>query len=97
VVELMQHQGLDRAGARGGPVLLGEEEKLALSEAVAMVWGRAAGRNPGSVETHAAVLKDWATRGLNGVVLETVVSRDKWYTSKQAVERFMARTSRRSG
>ena len=92
LVELMQNQGLDRAGARGGPVLLGEEEKIPLSEAVAMIWGRAVSRNPESVETHAALLKGWVTKGLKGAVLETVVARNKWYTRRQAVERFMAQT-----
>lgn len=44
VVELMQHQGLERAGARAGGILLSKERRIPLGDAVALIWGAGADR-----------------------------------------------------
>jgi hypothetical protein len=37
---------------------------------------------------HAEILQSWATKGLGGRVLEATVHKDRWYTSREAIERF---------
>lgn len=88
LVELLHRQGDDRAGARTGQLLFGKEKKIKLVEAVGMVWGRSAMRDPESRSAHEEILRRFATRGIDGIVLETVVSRNNWVTSLEAVERF---------
>lgn len=88
LVELMLHHGLERAGSRGGPVLLGKEKKIKLSEAVPLVWSKSAAKSQESLHSHTEILKLWATLGMNGVVLETTVTGKTWYTSREAVSRF---------
>jgi hypothetical protein len=88
VVELMHHQGLERAGARGGGILLSKEERIPLSDGVAMIWGRAAAKTTQGLATHTSILKLWATKGMNGVVLETEARGERWFTTREAVQRF---------
>lgn len=97
VIELLQHHGFERAGARGVQILRGGEEKIPLSDAVELVWGRSAAQTPESVENHTGILRLFATKGVNGAVLETEFSRGRWFTSREAVQRFMAQAFGQSG
>jgi hypothetical protein len=92
LVTIRHDQGDSRAGARTGPLILGREELIPLEGAVALVWGKSAAKKPESRQAHTSILELFATRGLDGVILETTVKWKKWYTSREAVERFMART-----
>jgi hypothetical protein len=48
-----------------------------------------------SIRQHAEILKMFAAAGINGVFLDTAVQGDEWFTSREAVERFMNATLRR--
>jgi hypothetical protein len=63
--------------------MLSGETLVPLSEAVGWIQERT-GRRP-----HLATLHRWATRGVRGVVLETVAVGHLRYTSTAALERFM--------
>lgn len=91
LVQIRQNQGDVRAGAREGPLILGGEKLIRLEEAVALVWGKSAAAKPEGRRAHAGILELFATQGLNGVILETIVKWKKWHTSREAVERFMLR------
>ena len=52
--------------------------------------------NSGSHPSSSSILKLFAADGVNGVRLETTRDGNQWYTTREAVERFMARTFRRS-
>lgn len=91
LVQIRHDQGDARAGARDGPLILGKEPLIRLEDAVALVWGSSAARTPEGRHAHAGILELFATKGLNGVVLETTVKRKRWHTSREAVERFMLR------
>lgn len=91
LVELMQHQGIGRAGARSGRLIWNREKKVPLSTAVELVWGKHAARKKESLEAHIGILELWATKGMNGIVLETTEISGKAVTSREAVRRFMDR------
>ena len=91
LVQIRQAQGDTRAGAREGPLILGDEKVIRLEDAVALVWGKSVAAGPQSRRAYAGILELFATQGLNGVVLETIVKWKKWHTSREAVERFMLR------
>ena len=91
LVKIRHDQGDVRAGARDGPLILGREELIPLEDAVALVWGKSAAKKPESRQAHTGILELFATKGLDGVILETTVKWKKWYTSREAVERFMLR------
>jgi hypothetical protein len=92
LIELLQLQGKERAGARSGDVLFGNEKRIPLAEAVPLIWGKSAAKGKSSCDSHVGILKIWATKGLNGTVLETVVSGKRWMTSREAVKRFREQT-----
>jgi hypothetical protein len=71
------------------------EVRIPLDEAVGLVWGRTVTRAPESIRQHAEILKMFAAEGINGVFPETAVDGDEWFTSREAVERFMNATFRR--
>lgn len=89
VVELLHRHGNQCAGARGGKLLWDRERRISLEEAAKLVWGKSVAKEAESLRIHAEILKSWAAKGLNGNVLESNVSRGKWYTSQEAVNRFL--------
>jgi hypothetical protein len=91
LVQIRRDQGDLRAGSREGPLILGGEKLIHLEDAVALVWGKTAAAEPEDRRAHACILELFATQGLNGVILETIVKWKKWHTSREAVERFMLR------
>lgn len=91
LVQLLHDKGDARAGARDGPLILGSETLIRLEDSVGLVWGASTARNPDSREAHVGILELFATKGLNGVILETTVHRKEWHTSREAVERFKSR------
>ena len=88
VVQIRHDQGDVRAGARAGSILIRNEQLIPLEDAVGLVWGKSVAADPMSRRAHTSILELFATKGLNGVVLETTVRSEKWHTSREAVERF---------
>jgi hypothetical protein len=60
------------------------EDLIVLAKAAAWIAERTGGRRP-----NISTLHRWATRGVRGVVLETVAVGHVRYTSVEAVQRFM--------
>jgi len=88
VVQLLQHHGYEDAGMRGGRISIDSEKRITLQEAATFIWSKSVAKNPESLRMHAEILRGWATKGLGGRVLEATVRRNRWYTSREAVERF---------
>jgi hypothetical protein len=65
-----------------------DEDRISLEDAVSIFWGKSAAKDAESRGIHADLLKRWAIAGMNGVLLEAETVRGKWYTSRQAVQRF---------
>src|SRR3954470_17381590 len=70
VVTLLHHHGYEEAGSTGGLLGGDEEERIPLSEATRLIW-RDDTPDAELIETRVESLKDFATRGLDGHVLET--------------------------
>jgi hypothetical protein len=66
----------------------GDEDRISLEDAVSIFWGKSAAKDPQSRGIHADFRKYWAVLGMNGVLLEAETVQGKWYTSRQAVQRF---------
>jgi len=62
---------------------LGTETVLSLNQAAKAAPGR----------PHLATIWRWAQRGVKGVKLETIVVGGRRFTSSEAIERFIARTT----
>jgi len=89
VCTLITHHSCAQHSDQPSPRLFSsQEDRITLEEAVPMVWGKSAAKNPESLKIHTSFLKHWARVGINSAVLETDVVDGVWYTSKQAVERF---------
>lgn len=65
--------------------MLDNEDLVVLPKAAAWIATRTGGRRP-----NISTLHRWATRGVRGVVLETVAVGHVRYTSIEAVQRFLA-------
>ena len=86
---LLSHQKWEWIDLPPRPSLFsGHEERISLEDAVAILWGKSAAKTAESRDIHADFLKHWAVAGLNGVLLEAEAVQGKWYTSRQAVQRF---------
>ena len=90
LVALLQQGGDERAGAKYGQLLFGQESLIPLSEAIGIVWGKTVTKDAESAQAHEEILKGWCTHGIGGIVLETTISRGHWMTSRKAVARFQA-------
>jgi hypothetical protein len=88
LIDLLQKQGDERAGARLAPLAFSREKSVTMEQAAKLFWGKSVAKDAESLEVHVGFLKGWATKGLNGVVLETQLFHNKWVTSRQAVDRF---------
>lgn len=89
VCTLITHHGCAQHSDQPSPRLFSSQEaRITLEEAVPMVWGKSAAKDPASLQIHANFLKHWARVGINAAVLETDVVDGVWYTSQEAVERF---------
>lgn len=89
VCTLITHHGCARYSDPPSPKLFSRREvRITLEEAVPMVWGKSAAKDPESLRIHTSFLKHWARVGINAAVLETDVVDGVWYTSQEAVERF---------
>lgn len=64
--------------------MLDNEDLVVLTKAAAWIANRTGGRRP-----NISTLHRWATRGVRGVVLETVAVGHVRYTSIEAVRRFL--------
>ena len=64
------------------------EDRIPMEDAVSIFWGKSAAKDTESLDIHADFLRQWATVGINGVLLETEIIGGKWYTSRKAVQRF---------
>jgi hypothetical protein len=93
LAEVLRRLSSLQSASGNGPIPL--EGRIPLKEAVGLVWGRSATKNPESIRNHADILKLFAAQGINGVFLETAVQGNDWFTSREAVERFMDATFRR--
>lgn len=65
--------------------MLDHEDLVVLPKAAAWIADRTGGRRP-----NISTLHRWATRGVRGVVLETVAVGHVRYTSIEAVQRFLS-------
>lgn len=88
LVQLLHHHGYSEAGMRGARISLNHEKPITLEEAAKLFWGKSVAKNPESLRVHAEILQSWTTKGLGGRVLEANVRKGRWYTSREAVERF---------
>jgi hypothetical protein len=88
LLTLLQRQGVEWRDRPSPRLFSGDEQRILLEDAVRIVWGKAAAKDAESLGAHTEILKGWASHGLNGVVLETEVVGDKWFTSREAVKRF---------
>lgn len=65
------------------PIDIGTENPLSLTEAAKVAPGR----------PHLATVWRWCQRGVRGVKLETIVVGGRRFTTTEALERFIARTT----
>jgi hypothetical protein len=93
LAEVLRRLAVLQSATGNGPIR--PEDRIPLTEAVGMIWSRSVARNPESARQHAEILKLFAAEGINGVFLEKTVQGDEWFTSQEAVERFMNATFRR--
>jgi len=88
LLTLLQRQGVEWRDRPSPRLFSDDEQRIPLEDAVRMVWSRSAAKDAESLGIHTEFLMGWASHGLNGVVLETEVVGDKWFTSREAVKRF---------
>ena len=88
LIDLLQLQGNQRAGAKLAPLAFTDDVRISMTEAATRVRSKSIAKNRDSLECHVQILEQWATRGFNGIVLETEIVRDKCVTSREAVARF---------
>jgi len=89
LARLLNQNGCETVGASPRSRLFsGDESRIPLEDAVSTVCGKSAAKDPESLRIHTDFLKRWSTIGVNSVILETETVDDKWFTSREAVERF---------
>ena len=71
-------------------IKIDKEQLITLADAAAMLPRRRAGRKP-----HVSTIYRWASRGLKGIVLETLVVGGTTCTSVDALQRFFDGLSQR--